>query len=386
MPRRVLERTGGCAALVACVALAQAPPQTGPVPEPAAPGAPAEPAPTAAPVAAEPVAKQPDRSAANNAIADEMTPALDAGVQRGLMALARLQKDDGSFGEGAFGGNVAITALACLAFMANGDVPGRGTYGDNVSKGLEFVLKSCESSGLIAGPAPNGPMYGHGFATLFLGEVYGMTVGGGDTQLADRVHEALVRAVRLIETTQNEEGGWRYNPVPYDADVSVTICQVMALRSARNAGLETNKNVIDKAVQYVRSCQNPDGGFRYQMNQGQSAWPRSAAGVATMYYAGIYEDRAVDSGLTYLRDAGFPGKTGGQQIHYWYGQYYTAQAMFLSGGSGWADWWPQGRAEILNTQTPSGLWEDNSVGNAYGTSMALIVLQMPKRYLPIFQK
>jgi hypothetical protein len=229
-------------------------------------------------------------------------------------------------------------------------------------------------------------MYGHGFATLFLGEVYGMTVGGGDTQLSDRVHQALVRAVRLIETTQNDEGGWRYNPVPYDADVSVTICQVMALRSARNAGLETNKNVIDRAVQYVRSCQNPDGGFRYQLNQGQSAWPRSAAGVATMYYAGIYEDRALDSGLTYLREAGFPGKTGGQQIHYWYGQYYTAQAMFLSGGDGWSDWWPQGRAEVLAQQDPVGLWEDNSVGNAYGTSMALIVLQMPKRYLPIFQR
>jgi len=160
----------------------------------------------------------------------------------------------------------------------------------------------------------------------------------------------------------------------------------MALRSARNAGLETNKNVIDRAVQYVRACQNADGGFRYQMNVGQSAWPRSAAGVATLYYAGIYEDRALESGLTYLRDVDFPGKTVGQQIHYWYGQYYTAQAMFLSGGNGWADWWPQGRAEILKSQSVMGLWEDASVGNAYGTSMALIVLQMPKRYLPIFQK
>ena len=102
---------------------------------------------------------KPHQSAANNAIANEMTPALDAGVERGLAALARLQKEDGSFGDGAFGGNVAITSLACLAFMANGDVPGRGAYGDNISKGLEFVLKSCEGSGLIAGPAANGPMW-----------------------------------------------------------------------------------------------------------------------------------------------------------------------------------------------------------------------------------
>jgi hypothetical protein len=377
--------------LASGVALAQASgePAVAPVVAPTEPPKVEVPAPSTEPeksAEANTTPAKPHQSAANNAIAGEMTPALDAGIERGLAALARLQKEDGSFGDGAFGGNVAITSLACLAFMANGDVPGRGAYGDNISKGLEFVLKSCEGSGLIAGPAANGPMYGHGFATLFLGEVYGMTVGGGDTQLSDRVHQSLVRAVRLIETTQNDEGGWRYNPVPYDADVSVTICQVMALRSARNAGLETNKNVIDRAVQYVRACQNPDGGFRYQMNVGQSAWPRSAAGVATLYYAGIYEDRAVDSGLTYLRDVGFPGKTVGQQIHYWYGQYYTAQAMFLSGGSGWADWWPQGRAEILKSQSVMGLWEDASVGNAYGTSMALIVLQMPKRYLPIFQK
>ena len=384
MKKRV--QAASCVVMASWVALAQQvpPPAVVPAVQPMAPMGGAS---AAAPEGAKPPPKAiENQSAANIAAANEITPELDAGIAQGLAALARQQKDDGSFGDGAFGGNVAITALACLAFMAHGDVPGRGAYGDQVSKGLEFVLRSCEGSGLIAGPAANGPMYGHGFATLFLGEAYGMTVGGGDTQLSDRVHQALVRAVRLIETTQNDEGGWRYNPVPYDADVSVTICQVMALRSARNAGLETNKNVIDRAVQYVRACQNPDGGFRYQMSMGQSAWPRSAAGVATLYYAGIYEDRAVDSGLTYLREAGFPGKTGGQQIHYWYGQYYTAQAMFLSGGNGWGEWWPLGRAEILKSQSPLGLWEDNSVGSTYGTAMALIVLQMPKRYLPIFQK
>jgi hypothetical protein len=61
-------------------------------------------------------------------------------------------------------------------------------------------------------------MYGHGFATLFLGEVYGMT---GD----ETVKEKLQKAVRLIQKTQNPEGGWRYQPVPYDADISVTITQ-----------------------------------------------------------------------------------------------------------------------------------------------------------------
>lgn len=325
-------------------------------------------------------------SAQNNAADGEITPELDASVVRGLAALAKLQNTDGSFGDGRYGRNVAITALACLAFMADGNLPGRGAYGDNVSKGLEYVLANSSESGLIAGDAANGPMYGHGFAALFLGEVYGMTAGGPDTRLAGRVHEALVKAVRLIEKTQNEEGGWRYNPVPYDADVSVTICQIMALRSARNAGIKVSKDVIDRAVQYVRRCQNPDGGFKYQLETGQSAWPRSAAGVASLYYAGIYEDNAIERGLTYLRVNALPGQTAPSRAHYFYGHYYAVQAMYLAGGEHWARWWPAIRQELISAQLDDGTWDDRSVGPGYGTAMALIILQMPKRYLPIFQK
>ncbi|VAX41739.1 hypothetical protein MNBD_PLANCTO03-1218 [hydrothermal vent metagenome] len=324
-------------------------------------------------------------SAQNNALADEITPELDEAVRNGLAFLAAEQNEDGSFGSGRYARNVAITALAGLAFMADGNVPGRGEYSANVERGLEYILSNSAENGLIAAEAANGPMYGHGFATLFLGEVYGMTAGGGDTEQADRVYEALTRACRLIERTQNDQGGWRYNPVPYDADVSVTICQIMALRSARNAGLEVDKAVIDRAVEYVRQCQNPDGGFKYQLESGSSAWPRSAAGVASLYYAGIYEDTALDEGLDYLLTNATPGKEL-NAAHYFYGHYYAVQTMYLAGGNHWATWWPAIREQLLAAQNDDGSWTDSSVGDAYGTSMSLIILQMPKRYLPIFQK
>lgn len=328
------------------------------------------------------------QSAQNNPLENEMNPRLDRAVTRGLARLASMQRADGSFGEPQFGRSVAVTALACLAFMADGNLPGRGAYGDQVTKGLEFVLKSSTESGLLATDSANSPMYGHGFATLFLGEVYGMTQGGSDTELADRTHKTLVRAVRLIESTQNSDGGWRYNPVPFDADTSVTICQIMALRSGRNAGLEVSKTVVDKAVEYVRSCQNAaDGGFRYQLVPGPSAWPRSAAGVASLQYAGIYEDRAIDSGMKYLMDTALPGKNNpNNQIHYSYGMYYGVQAAFLAGGTNWATWWPAARDELIGNQAQDASWSDSGIGEEYGTAMALIVLQMPKRYLPIFQK
>ncbi|MBL8962631.1 MAG: hypothetical protein KF787_06375 [Phycisphaeraceae bacterium] len=325
-------------------------------------------------------------SAQNNAAEGEITPELNEAVSRGLSSLARRQLEDGSFGGDRFGRSVAITALACLAYMADGNLPGRGPYGDLVARGLEHILANCAETGLVATDATTGPMYGHGFATLFLGEVYGMTAGGGDTALNARVHTALVKAVRLIQASQNAQGGWRYNPIPYDADVSVTICQVMALRSARNAGLDVSKDTIDKAVEYIRRCQNPDGGFRYQMDAGDSLWPRSAAGVSSLFYAGIYADAAIDRGLSYISDSAFPGRGDSSRAHYFYGHYYAVQAMYLAGGSHWARWWPAIRKELLDTQRDDGTWNDQSIGETYGTSMALIILQMPKRYLPIFQK
>lgn len=321
-----------------------------------------------------------DLGAQNAPAQDEMTAELNAAISRGLEYLASIQVEDGSFGRGRYARHVAVTSLAALAFMADGHLPGRGRYGHVVEKALKFVLNNATDTGLIAADAAHGPMYGHGFATLFLGEIYGAAPEDA------RVRDALVRAVQLIVNTQNDEGGWRYNPVPYDADVSVTICEIMALRSARNAGIKVPRETIDRAVAYVRACQNPDGGFKYMLQAGASAWPRTAAGVSSLFYAGIHEDDSITRGLDYLVRTALPGNPGVAQAHYYYGQYYAGQAMYLAGGEYWATWWPAVRHELLAKQTADGAWLDHQIGPAYATAMALIVLQMPKRYLPIFQK
>ncbi len=311
----------------------------------------------------------------------EITPELRKSVVAGLAYLASVQNDDGSFGGSRYGAHVGITSLAVIAFLADGHVPGRGKYGDVVAKGLDFVLAHCTQSGLIAANTSHGPMYGHGFATLLLGEVYGMT---GD----ERIREPLLKAVKLIVNTQNHEGGWRYQPVPYDADSSVTICQIMALRSARNAGLSVPKETIDKAIEYIEKCQEKsDGGFRYTLSSSGSAFPRSAAGVAALYYAGVYEGPEIEKGLAYLKKTGMPGGDGraGAGGHYFYGQYYAVQAMYLAGGDHWATWFPAIREELISRQQGDGHWAAPH-GEAYGTAMSLIVLQMPHRLLPIFQR
>ncbi len=310
----------------------------------------------------------------------EMNDRLHAAVGRGMEYLAGQQVENGSFGSGRYANHVGITSLAAIAFMSDGHLPGRGRYGEQVRRALDFVLEHCTETGLIAAETSHGPMYGHGFATLFLGEIYGMTPGD------DRVRTALEKAVDLIVRTQNEEGGWRYQPIPSDADISVTICEVMALRSARNAGIKVPESTIDKAVKYVKRCQNVDGGFRYMSREGSSAWPRTAAGVASLFYAGVYKGDAIDRGLDYLEKNAMPGRRSMRQSHYYYGQYYAIQAMYMAGGERWRRWWTAAREDIIERQSVNGGWIDNHIGGSYSTAMSLIVLQMPKRYLPIFQR
>ncbi len=58
--------------------------------------------------------------------------------------------------------------------------------------------------------------------------------------------------------------------------------------------------------------------------------------------------------------------------------------MFFAGGSHWSRWWPAIRDELLAQQAKEGYWQGQA-GQEYGTSMSLIILQMPNRLLPIFQ-
>jgi prenyltransferase beta subunit len=315
----------------------------------------------------------------NQPVANEITPEQQAAVERGLDYLASRQNAEGSFGNaGAYGATAAITALSGIAFMADGNLPGRGKYGDNVKKAVQFIVRNQQESGLFTTSAFQGEMYSHGFATLFIGEVYGMT---GD----DQIKENLQRAVRLIERCQNPEGGWRYQPAPVDADISVTICQIMALRSARDAGIKTDAAVMEKALAYVKKCQNADGGFSYQASTGgESGFARTAAGTASLYYAGKFQDNAITRGLNYLsRFVPGPNEVDAQG-HFFYGQYYAVQAMFLAGGKYWGDWYPAIREVLVTRQNKvTGNWE-GEVDPDYCTAMALIILQMPNRYLPVF--
>ncbi|MHB1422363.1 MAG: prenyltransferase/squalene oxidase repeat-containing protein [Gemmataceae bacterium] len=332
----------------------------------------------------------PDGSASKGMI-DAKT---DEVINRGLAYLSAHASPNGGFGTGNYTGNVAVTSLAAMAFMAHGDMPNRGPYGRLITNALRFVLNQENRDGAHPGflhnlnsSSQHGPMYGHGFATLFLAEASGMV---HETKLREELDQKLHRAVKLILDSQNPEGGWRYQPDGIAADISVTICQIMALRAARNAGIVVPKSKVDNCVKYVKNCQErSSGSFRYMPRQPGgvgSGFARTAAGVCALYSAGIYKGPEIDQGLQCLRSLRpMIGGLSRPDMQYFYGHYYAVQAMWTAGGNYWRDWYPLVREEIVSRQTPEGSWMDQ-ICNHYATAMACIILQVPNNYLPILQK
>jgi prenyltransferase beta subunit len=314
---------------------------------------------------------------ASSLVTGECQQAIDSG----LSYLAGRQNDDGSFGEGLYSRNVAVVSLAAVALLCSGDTAGRGKYGGVIEKAVQFIKEKTAESGFInlEKYQSHGPMYGHGFSTLFLAIVHGSP--------SIEIKKQLTSAVSVILNSQNDEGGWRYQPRRNEADLSVTVCQVMALRAAKNAGIYVPSEVIDNAVNYVKRCQNPDGGFRYRSDEVESAFARSAAALVALYSAGIYEGVEIERGLKYLiRDFVPSAEMEKSTPHFHYGNYYAIQAMWHAGGKYWSTWYPALRDRLVNTQVKSaGNW-DGTISPEYVTAMACISLQIPYNLVPIFQR
>src|SRR4051812_33466970 len=82
---------------------------------------------------------------------------------KALEWLASKQGKDGSWGDGNYERNTAITGFALMAFMSQGHVPNQGKYGPEVAKGARFLIASAKENGyIINGTAGN--MYCHGMA------------------------------------------------------------------------------------------------------------------------------------------------------------------------------------------------------------------------------
>jgi squalene cyclase len=345
-----------------------------------------------------------------------VTPEQERAVELGLAWLADHQSADGSW-VAKIGfklnndfrytaddkGHLGVTALGGMAFLAGGHLPGRGKYGKNVDLCLKFVLSCVQEDGYIAYGGTR--MYDHAFATLFLAEVYGMTN-------REDVKAALQKAVDFIVKSQNAQGGWRYEPYSNESDMSIVVCQVIALRAARNIGIRVPKSTVERAARYVVDSSvlnntqaefgmsygiaNEIGTFRYQKDtHSRTSFPLTAAGVTALHGLGIYSDDLIKKGLDYLSknlsqfdrepSPGYSVEKG--HYYFWYGHYYGVQAMYTAGSPYWEPYFEELRSTLLQIQRPDGSWPNEvGPGPAFGTAVGVLILEIPYRFLPIFQR
>ena len=317
-----------------------------------------------------------------------ITPATLKAVRAGLEYLAKNQQSDGSWtnNEGGRAYPVAVTGLAGTALLANGNTPTRGRYAPQVERAVEYLLNRSTDSGLITGPTQdNGrPMHGHGFALMFLASVYGME---SDPALRDRTKEVIDSAVRLTAEGQSADGGWTYIPGAGD-EGSVTVTQVQALRAAHNAGLYVPRGTIGQAVQYIERCSTPEGGICYSLrSRGGARLAISAAAVATLYNAGQYDAPVANRCLEYVWRHFKDSKRWQHGGHNFYCQLYASQAFYMAGDQYWDNYFPKARDQLIAMQNKGeGSWQGDGIGKAYGTAIALIILQLPYKYLPVYQR
>lgn len=315
---------------------------------------------------------------------DTLAPSAAAAVRKGVESIVRKQHPDGSWQ-----GGTGVSSTCVLALMAQGHIPGSGEYGPQVGKALQYLLRQQQPDGFIfAAGSSGGPMYHHGLATLALGEAWGQT---GDR----RIRDGLRKAIDLICSTQNQEGGWRYQPKVADADLSVTVMQLMALRAAKDAGMDVSKEVIDAGIEYVKRCHNSkgagkDGGFAYTAH-GPSGWARAGAGITSLQVAGNYRANEVTEGIDYIMQFKPVGeKEPENEQFYYYGIYYCTmglyqgQALGAVGKRNWQKFYAAVVRDLCARQKPDGTWDGGN--GSYPTAMAVLCLTIPYRYLPIYQR
>ncbi len=314
-------------------------------------------------------------------------------VRHGRSYLASKQLNSGQFHDRY---PVAITSLACLALMAGGSTSSRGPYRNEIQKGLEYIFSRAGGQRVfLTGSGGRGRMHGHGFALLFLSEVYG-NMPDEYTSRGKELRSIIEKAVEVTRYAQTRLGGWGYKPNPEKGDeASVTITQIQALRAARNAGIKVESSTIEKAIEYVRKCHGGNGRFKYSLSRGSSrySFALTAAAVSTLNYSGLYSSMASDehekevqamiqAGLNYMQNNMVKNP---DDRWFFYGHFYAAQAFYFAGGDAWVDYYRNISRRLLDVQKRDGSWKGR-ISPEYSTALALLILQVPYKHLPIFQK
>lgn len=326
------------------------------------------------------------------------TSSTETAVTQALLWLVRNQGDNSLWsltGKYANGANTenreAATAMALLAFQGAGYTPQsdrKEPFTAPVTKAWSSLLKrQGENGNFFKDGAGNTRLYTQALCTIALCELYGMT---RDPQYREPAQRAVDYCVKI----QAPEGGWRYQP-GVDSDLSVTGWFVMALQSARMAGLDVPSPTLGRVGDFLDMVAH-DGGaqYGYVPNQGKKL-SMTAEGLLCRQYLGWgHDDERLKRGVRVLTRNLPTADRGETHVYYWY---YATQVCHHMEGESWRQW-----NEVMRETLPMlqirdgrerGSWDptvDTTVGVVGGgrlfvTCLATYMLEVYYRHLPIYQ-
>ncbi|MCG8451117.1 MAG: terpene cyclase/mutase family protein [Pirellulales bacterium] len=324
------------------------------------------------------------------------TGATQQAVMEGLRWLARNQGRQGMWsmrGGYADGTSVenreAATGMALIAFQGAGYTPQSDPhepFTEVVSRAWKTLLKKQKEDGdFFHEGRGHSHLYTHAICTIALCELYGMTRNS-------KYREPAQRAVDYCVKIQSEKGGWRYFPGT-GSDLSVTGWFVMALQSARMAGLEVPSSTLDRVSEYLNSVSREGGVFySYQPSSGATQ-AMTAEGLLCRQYLGWKQsDWRLQRGGNYLVRNLPVWEDDERDVYYWY---YATQVCHHLEGAHWRTWNEVMRVVLPAHQVQDGKergswdpdgdeWGDQG-GRLYVTCLSIYMLEVYYRHLPIHQ-
>jgi hypothetical protein len=294
----------------------------------------------------------------------------------------------GPYDDGARDNNdAAATAMALLAFQGAGYTPlgdPKHPFTPVVRRGWNQLLKKMDKEGKFFNEVhSNHQLYTQAMCTIALCELFGMT---DDYQYRDLAQKAVDYCVKI----QALEGGWRYEP-GVDSDMSVTGWFVMALQSARMAGLEVPSPTLERVSGFLDKVAR-DGGSRYayRVRDGATLTLTAEGLLCRMYLGWERDDPRLQNGVNYLLE-NLP-EWDEQNVYYWY---YATQVLHHVEGSPWRIWNEPMRKLLPEKQVrrgrERGSWDPGGDrwggdgGRLYVTCLSLYTLEIYYRHLPLYQ-
>jgi len=327
------------------------------------------------------------------------SPECEAAVSASLEWLKGKQNPDGSWGRN---NKCAMTGLALLCYLGRCETPESPFYGDNVMKGILFLLEAQKKNKLkmfSQADKGNAPVYEHGIATYALGEMY--TLARLGSKSLPGMREAFETGVKIILEGQQDSGSWVYDTETggYAAgksreDLSVAGWQFQALKAAKNTSLKIDglHSAITKMTKYFEDKQTKDGGFGgTNRDQGYNQWSLSGVAILGLQTMAKSKTTAIKKGIKFLRDFLTEEPLDWNKNCNLYCWYYYTQAFFQQGGDDWKFYNQQFLPQILAAQQADGSFKrgrpnwpaGDAADEIYRQCLCTLQLEVFYRYLKV---